>query len=214
MKLSSGDIDSIIGDFDYVGNSIPAELMPYYIVSDGIGFNISKGTNIGWIVVFKRDSKDAVIPNGQTVQLPEGDFNRAYVLAATTEDTKGTFSIGNKSVTLGIQYYSGFIGEWNSLKYNRVMNEELFEKDFEVIGENPSYLKTDNIAWVGTHRHRADGTNEAYAFCYLYKYAIDIIKGATMLKLPDNDKIRIMAITAVNDKNKNTTIVSPEVIKL
>ena len=94
------------------------------------------------------------------------------------------------------------------------MNEELSEKDFKIIGKIPSYLKPDNIAWVGTHRHRADGTNEAYTFCYLYKYAIDIPKGATSLKLPDNDKIRIMAVSVANDQNKNTSMVSPDAIKL
>ena len=213
-KVSSGDNDRLTGEFDYAGNSIPAELLPDSIVSDGVAFKIRKGTNIGWIVEVKRNSKDAVIPNGQTVKLPEGDYNRVYILAAATEDTEGTFSVGDNSVTLGIQYYSGFIGQWNSLKFNRVMNEELYEKDFKIVGETPAYLKEDNIAWVGTHRHRADGTNEAYTFCYLYKYAIDIPKGSTTLKLPDNDKIRIMAVTVANDKNKNTNRVSPEVIKL
>ena len=179
-----------------------------------MAFKIRKGTNLGWIVLVKQNEKDAVIPTGQTIELPEGDYNRVYILAAATEDTEGTFKVGDNAVNLGIQYYSGFIGEWNSYKFNRVMNEELFEKDFKIVGETQAYYKQDNIAWVGTHRHRADGTNEAYTFCYLYKYAIDIPKGATTLTLPDNDKIRIMAVTVANDKNKNTSMVSPEHIRL
>ena len=213
-KVSSGDNDRLTGEFDYAGNSIPAELLPDSIVSDGVAFKIRKGSNVGWIVEVKMNSKDAVIPNGQTINLPEGDFNRVYILAAATEDTKGTFSVGDNSVNLGIQYYSGFIGEWSSYKFNRVMNEELFEKDFKIVGKTSAYLKPDNIAWVGTHRHRADGTNEAYTFCYLYKYAIDIPKGATTLTLPDNDKIRIMAVTVAKDKNKETSMVSLDSIKL
>ncbi len=213
-KVSSGDNDRLTGEFDYAGNSIPAELLPDSIVSDGVALKIRKGTNQGWIVLVKENEKDAVIPHGQTIELPEGDFNCVYILAAATEDTEGTFSVGDNSVNLGIQYYSGFIGEWNSFKFNRVMNEELYEKDFKIVGKTPAYLKPDNIAWVGTHRHKADGTNEAYTFCYLYKYAMDMPKGATTLKLPDNDKIRIMAITVANDQNKNTSMVSPAAIKL
>jgi alpha-mannosidase len=94
------------------------------------------------------------------------------------------------------------------------MNEELSMKYINLIKRMPPYLKHDDIAWIGTHRHSIIGINEPYTFCYLYKYAIDIPQGATTLTLPDNDKVRIMAITVANDQNKNTTMVSPIDIKL
>jgi len=83
-----------------------------------------------------------------------------------------------------------------------------------LVKQTPAYLKQDNIAWVGTHRHSIVGINEAYKFCYLYKYAIDIPQGAKTLVLPNNDKIRIMAITVSNDPTKGTMLVSPVEIKL
>ena len=213
-KVSSGDNDRTTGEFDYAGNSIPSELLPDEILSEGIVFKIKKGSNQGKIEKVRQISNDAIIPRGETIKLPEGDFNRVYILAAATEDTKGIFKVGDNSVTLGIQYYSGFIGQWNSLLFDRPMNEELSMKYINPVKKIPSYLKHDAIAWIGTHRHSIKGINEPYTFCYLYKYVIDIPKGATTLTLPDNDKVRIMAITVANDQNKNTIMVSPTDIQL
>jgi len=117
-------------------------------------------------------------------------------------------------VTIGIQYYSGFIGQWQSLIFDRPMNEELPMEQVKLVSKTPAYLKQVNIAWIGTHRHNITGINEAYTFCYLFKYSIDIPSGAKILVLPKNDKIRIMAITLSNDKNKNTRMVSPVDINL
>ena len=213
-KVSSGDNDRTTGEFDHAGNSIPAELLPDEIDSEGIIFKIKKGTNQGKIEKVRQISNDAVIPHGETLIIPEGDFNRIYILAAATEDTEGIFKVGDNKVTLGIQYYSGFIGQWNSFVFDRPMNEELSMKYINPVKKVPAYLKHDAIAWIGTHRHSIKGINEPYTFCYLYKYAIDIPKGLTTLTLPDNDKVRIMAITVANDRNKNTTLISPPEIEL
>ena len=202
VKVTSSDADRTTGEFDNKGHSLPAELLPVEINSEGIIFKI------------KKENNDALIPQGDTIKLPGGNYNRIYFLASATEDTRDTFKVDGTPVTIGIQYYSGFIGQWQSLIFDRPMNEELPMEQVKLVSKTPAYLKQDNIAWIGTHRHNITGINEAYTFCYLFKYSIDIPSGAKILVLPKNDKIRIMAITLSNDKNKNTRMVSPVDINL
>jgi hypothetical protein len=56
------------------------------------------------------------------------------------------------------------------------------------------FVKRDEIAWVGTHRHDPKG-NQPYIGSYLFLYAIDLPAGTRELRLPNDDRIRIMAIT-------------------
>jgi hypothetical protein len=60
---------------------------------------------------------------------------------------------------------------------------------------NAAFIKEAPIAWFASHRHDAAGANEIYNYAYLFAYALDIPAGATTLKLPDNDKVRILAVT-------------------
>ena len=204
VKVSSSNSDHTTGEFDNQGHSLPSELLPEEINSEGIVFKLNVGKNAS-----RSTRNDALIPKGDTLQLPAGNFNRVYLLAAATVDTNATFKVDGNAVTFGIQYYSGFIGQWSAKIFDRPMNESLPMKQVKMIGSTASYLKHDNIAWVGTHRHNINGVNEAYTFCYLYKYAIDIPRGAKTLVLPNNDKLRIMAITVSNDETTNTKFVSP-----
>lgn len=213
-KVTTSNHDRSIGDFDNSGHSLPAELLPAEINVEGVIFKLKKENNDGKIEKIRRAENSALIPRGDTIQLPAGNFNRIYLLAAATEDTKGTFYVDGDAVTLGIQYYSDFIGQWNTLTFDKPMNEELPMNEVKLLKQSSAYLKQDNIAWVGTHRHSITGVNEAYKFCYLYKYAIDVPRGAKTLVLPDNDKIRIMAMTLTNDPTKGTMMVSPVEIKL
>jgi alpha-mannosidase len=62
----------------------------------------------------------------------------------------------------------------------------------------PGFVKRDEIAWLGTHRHAPEG-NQIYVASYIFKYAIDVPAGAKELLLPSNDHVRILAATAVNE---------------
>ena len=70
-----------------------------------------------------------------------------------------------------------------------------------MIGINPGYIKRDPVAWFASHRHTAEGVNEAYAYSYLFAYTIDVPANAKTLSLPDNAQVRILAITATNERN-------------
>ncbi len=66
---------------------------------------------------------------------------------------------------------------------------------------NPGYIKPADIAWFSSHHHNAAGANQFYAYSYLFAYPIDVPAGATSITLPNNDKIRIMAMTVTDDAN-------------
>ena len=62
----------------------------------------------------------------------------------------------------------------------------------------PGFIKRDPVAWYASHHYNAQGGSEVYAYCYLFGYSLDLPEGATTLTLPDNNKIRIMAITVAD----------------
>jgi alpha-mannosidase len=66
----------------------------------------------------------------------------------------------------------------------------------------PGFTKRDPIAWFCTHRHDAEAGDEPYQFSYLFKYGLDLPAGASNLTLPENPKIKILAITLANNSNE------------
>ena len=58
------------------------------------------------------------------------------------------------------------------------------------------FVKRDEVAWVGTHRHGPKG-NQPYIASYIFSYAVDLPLGAREVRLPNDPRIRVMAMTAV-----------------
>ena len=63
----------------------------------------------------------------------------------------------------------------------------------------PGFVKRDEVAYVGSHRHAPDG-NQPYIPTYLFLYAIDLRPGIQQVQLPNNNKLRILAVTVVHDR--------------
>ena len=78
----------------------------------------------------------------------------------------------------------------------------------EMTGIKPGYIKRADLAWYASHHHNAAGENMAYQYSYLFAYPIELPQGASTLQLPDNDKIRILAIS-VAEENPGMTPVQP-----
>lgn len=57
------------------------------------------------------------------------------------------------------------------------------------------------MAYVGTHRH-SPKCDEPYEFTYMFKFSIDIPKGATYLVLPRNKNVVLFAATLACEKSK------------
>ena len=64
---------------------------------------------------------------------------------------------------------------------------------------NSGYIKPADIAWFASHHHDANGANQFYSYSYLFAYPIYVPPGATTLTLPNNDKIRVLAVTVANE---------------
>jgi alpha-mannosidase len=69
-------------------------------------------------------------------------------------------------------------------------------------GITPGFIKPAPVAWYASHNHNAAGTNEAYAYSYLFAYEIDVPANARTLTLPNNDRLRILAITGSNEREQ------------
>jgi alpha-mannosidase len=161
-------------------------------------------------------ARNAVVARGQTIELPPGRYNRVYVLAASAEgDQKVSFKSGSKNVDLTIQDWGGFIGQWDDRQW--VAKDIPIEgqpgktdrDDYaEMTGIKSGYIKRADLAWYCTHHHNAAGENVPYGYSYLFAYPLDLQPGAKTIQLPDNDKIRILAIS-VAEENPELKPVQP-----
>ena len=72
--------------FDGEGNALPAEMLPAEITFNDVHFRLAPA---------KTGVPDALVAKGQTIDLPNGRFNRVYILAASAdEDQKAAFASG------------------------------------------------------------------------------------------------------------------------
>jgi alpha-mannosidase len=219
LVAASDDGIATKSGFDAAGETLPAEMLPTTLPYGGITFRLGPP----W-----KDHPNALVTRGQTIPLPTGKFNRVYILAAADGDQKGAFRFGDTTVELNIQDWQGYIGQWDtrtwidhkveiptppepaaddhSWQAERTRKTRAYVQEHgpitrtlaEYTGLNPGFIKRAPVAWFASHHHTAQGANEPYAYCYLFAYSVDIPEGATTVTLPDNDKIRIMAITAAD----------------
>ncbi|HEY6802501.1 MAG TPA: glycoside hydrolase family 38 C-terminal domain-containing protein, partial [Pyrinomonadaceae bacterium] len=196
--------------FDRKGAALPAEMLPQEFSYAGVRFRL--GTN---------GQLNALIAKGQTIELQPGT-KRIYVLAAAIkDDQKVTFKLGEESEELLVQSWGGFVGQWDNREWKQIEVQvpprqpppgtpadivaqlqrprTRIDPYGEMVGITPGFIKRAPIAWFASHHHNPDGTNEAYAYSYLFAYVLDVPANATTLKLPHNENIRIMAITGSNE---------------
>lgn len=160
--------------------NIPAELLPDYLLSDNIRFEIGNKAD---------EQLNAVSCAGQTIELPTGKYNQLHLLVAASNDTEAAFEIGNLRQSLSIQRWNGMVGQ----HYNRALSRDQLK--VEEIYE--PYSKTNHIAWFASHTHQQyPMKNLAYQYCYLYRYDLKIPEGSTTITLPDNRSVKILSMTA------------------
>jgi alpha-mannosidase len=175
--------------FDGKGNALPAEMLPSEITFNDVQFRLAPA---------KDGEPNALISKGQTLTVPRGTFNRVYILAASADgDRKARFDAGGKQVELTIQDWGGFIGQWNDRQWSSIDSSQ--DRYGDMVGLKPSYIKRADLAWYCSHHHNAAGENVPYAYSYLFAYAIDLPPGARTITLPDNDRIRILAVSAAEE---------------
>jgi alpha-mannosidase len=189
LAAASSDGSASSGGFDRKGNALPAEMLPSEITFHDVHFRLAPAKN---------GVQDAVIAKGQSIDLPSGDFNRVYILAASAEgDQKAMFEAGTVKAEVDVQDWSGFIGQWDDRRWS---SKDTSKDDYgDMLGLTPGYIKRADLAWYCSHHHDVAGKNVPYQYSYLFAYAIDLPAGAKTIKLPENEKIRIMAISAAEE---------------
>ena len=189
LATASNDGDRSTDGFDGKGNALPAEMLPAQIVFNDVRFQLAPA---------KAGAPNAVVARGQAIDLPSGHSNRLYLLAASDDgDQKATFEIGDKKVELNIQDWSGFIGQWDNRQWSAL--DTSHDNYGEMTGLKPGYIKRADLAWFASHHHNPAGQNVAYAYSYLFGYAIDLPPAAKSITLPNNEKVRILAISLAEE---------------
>ena len=209
----STDGDWQDGDFDGKGHTLPGELLPRTLALDGVPYTFGSSA---------KSTKNVLVPKGQTLALPAGSFDRVYMLAAAVGgDVPATIGVGTAARQITVQEWEGAIGQWDSrLKDLSAMREPFVPSSPRgvpsVEGEvwngmavqwdpqtfavthldqlRPAFLKRDEVAWIGTHRHARSG-NQVYIMSYIFAYALDLPAGARSVVLPADDRLRIFAVS-------------------
>jgi alpha-mannosidase len=102
---SEDDIKST-GGFDKQGDALPAEMLPTKMNLNGVDFTLAPAG---------AGKPDAIVAKGQAIDLPAGNFNKVYVLAASAQgDQSAVFRVGAQSDKLTIEDWGGFIGQWDT----------------------------------------------------------------------------------------------------
>ncbi|MFZ2494063.1 MAG: glycoside hydrolase family 38 C-terminal domain-containing protein [Thermoanaerobaculia bacterium] len=197
-RIASSDGAKSEGGIDGAKRSLPAEMLPPTIDFEGIAFKLGSPSG-----------PNALVPRGQSIALPPG-ARRVYVLAAADGDQKATFELGARRIETTVQNWTGFIGQWDDRTW-REIDEVLPPRPdapptapprqvrSTVYGSIvPAFIKRAPVAWYASHHHDADGKNVPYAYSYLFAHELDVPPGTTTLRLPDNDRIRILALTTTD----------------
>jgi alpha-mannosidase len=214
LATASNDDTKTGGDgMDGKGDAFPAEMLPSQLSFRGVNFKLEPAAT---------GTPNAVIAKGQTIQLPEGKFNRVYLLAASVGgDQEAEFRVGSSVTQLNVQDWGGFIGQWDTRIWKTEdhrdwavsAHHQEWPGDFKVretaepspvyptdyVGLREGYIKPADVAWYASHYHTASGLNEPYKYSYLFAYALDVPVNAKTLTLPNNDKIRVLAISVANE---------------
>jgi alpha-mannosidase len=190
LATASNDGTKSQGGFDGKGNALPAEMLPAQITFNDVQFQLA---------LAQTGVPNAVVAKGQKIDLPSGHHNRVYILAASADgDQKATFKLGNAAVELNVQDWGGFIGQWDDRQWT---SKDTSHDDYgQMTGIKPGYIKRADLAWYCSHHHNAAGDNVPYSYSYLFAYPIDLPDGAKTITLPNNDRIRILAMSVVNEE--------------
>lgn len=220
-------------NFDGTGQSFAGELWPTHIERDGLRFELGKA-----------DEANFVECRGQTIALPKGNYSRAVLLATSIGgDARGEFGVGSRNGTTRhvrkVADWTQHVGQWDSRLSNpwqgsgggQIVREVVDGRVQRLDRLKPAYVKRDQVAWIGTHRHFAQVRHfyagggpvklfdtpqtqpqvqpvskgdQVYLFSYLFQVALDLPRGATHIQLPDNPNIRIAALTLARDTFDDT----------
>lgn len=156
------------------GCSLPAELCPQSFTAGGVSFKMPD----------TQASSDVMVARGQTIDLPKS-MTKLYIAAASTlGDRDATFYLDGREKQIKIAAMTEHYGNWDMAGLNI-----------------KAAHKNAPIAFEFTHTHHPEG-DIPNGKAYFYLYELDI-RNAKTLTLPEDNRIIILAMTAVK-KFSNT----------
>ena len=232
----STDANRRDGDFDGRGQTLAAELLPQALQLNGLSFKFGSGRP-GALNVLVPRGQSLVIPGGSYNRI-------YLLAAAVGGDVMSKLTITDRSGSsqvfpITVREWQGPVGQWfSALKEPRLLREvftpamsgqtwtqEAIRDDMVTRFDpatgtlsgiediRPAFVKRDEIAWVGTHRHGPEG-NQIYIQSYVFAYAIDLPPGATEIRLPTDERIRILAVTVAREPQRSwpaTPLYAPDI---
>lgn len=185
------------GDFDGKGNTLAGDLVPRDLKFGDIRFEFGPTTP---------GANNVVRCAGQSLPIGENADAVYLLLAAIGKPTSANFVVksaadATTSHNLLVLPYDEPLGQWN----NRLVNGQLVEDAMAIA---PMYVNPGLVAWAGSHRHTAAGTNDTYKFTYLFAARLDVGADDVLLILPDEPNLRVLAATALERERPQVTTAS------
>ena len=203
----STNADRTDGNMTSGHESYPAEQIPQKVQVGDVTFELGSGSRDG--------QKNAVTAKGQQIKLPSGSFDRVYLLAASSDgDVEASFTVDGQSTTVTVQDWGGYVGQWD----RRDWPGDVFDPRYpwgssEPIGLEPGFTKPGEIAWYVSHHHTPSGGDKGsdalYRYCYMYKVGLDVPKGATSITIPNDPRVKVLAVSAVSEPDPSTVPAAP-----
>ena len=220
LATASEDGAKSASGFDAAGQALPAEMLPTALDYGGIRFQLGPAWT-GYPNALVARGQSVALPAGEYNRV-------YILAAAADGDQRGTFRVGDHPVDITVQDWAGYIGQWDNRTWNvkqvavPVPSEPaasdhspdaerarrfrahveahgpIMQTEMDYTGLTPGFIKRAPVAWFASHLHSAQGANEPYSYCYLYAYAVDLPAGSKTLTLPNNEKIRILAVTVAD----------------
>jgi alpha-mannosidase len=179
-------------DFNGNGEALAGEKVPAIVDCDGVSFKFGPMAS---------GQKNAVACSGQVLTIPTGSGRRLYLLAASSDgDVRADFGIGVRT----IQAWDGSIGQWDTRLWKGDVPQLTYDWNNPLLGLVPGYIKPDTVGWYADHKRSRDGSKNPYAFTYLFKYEFDLPDGVQTFRLPDDDRIKVMAASIADDPNADS----------
>ena len=227
LAVTSNDDTKTVGGFDAKGDAIPAEMLPAQLTFDGVKFQLApSGTGKKDAVVAKGQTLH--LPSGKFnrvyVLAASSDGDQKATFRAGSRPVELT--VENWGGFIGQwdtrewkpepdTVMAGFGGQRREvpLKHDWAVSANHATWDLEnrgsanwsprypedYVGLEPGFIKRADVAWDCSHHHTAGGLNEPYQYSYLFAYGIDLPANAKTLTLPDNDKIRVLAVSVADE---------------
>lgn len=213
------------GGFDSKGDALPAEMLPRSLEFNGVQFQLGPSATGELNAVIAR-GQTIHLPVGDFNRVyllaasDDGDQTALFKAGIRSVDLKiedwGGF-IGQwdtrlwkpepdsvkedgKEVPLRKDWaVSAHHATWPDLKYRgSPVWAPRYPQDYR--GLEPGYIKRAALAWYCDHYHTPQGFNQPYEYSYLFGYSIELPPHTSSLTLPNNDKIRILAISVARDE--------------